>query len=37
MSAIIDTRKVREGFTNTISDSIEAVGYIFPNYVIKNI
>ena len=39
MSAIIDTRKVRKGFTNTnkISDSIEAVDYIFPNYVIKNI
>ena len=39
MSSIIDTRKVEKGFANTnkISDSIEAIDYIFPNYVIKNI
>lgn len=38
MNAIIDTRKGEKRFTKTSKyDSIEAVDYIFPNYIIKNI
>ena len=39
MNEIIDTRKGEKRFTKTrkISDSIEVVDYIFPNYIIKNI
>ena len=39
MNEIIDTRKGEKRFTKTrkISDSIEVVDYIFPNYIIKNV